>query len=122
MADIKTLRALRKEKQKTLQEVSRELDIALSTLCKYELGSLKVPTDKYYLICDYYGVASFEAKENSYLVLRDIIKNLKNDNSKLKSVIVNLNKRIRQLERENQENEKNIQKAITRAKDIINKL
>lgn len=95
----KSLRELRKEQNKTLEQVSHDLSMALSTVCKYERGSQRIPESKKAIFCDYYGVSSFRVNENRYITLCDTINSLKRELIESNSIIRQLNKKNKALEK-----------------------
>ena len=95
----KTLRELRKEQNKTLEQVSHDLSMALSTVCKYERGGLRLSPKRKKLFCDYYGVSSFEVKESRYITLCNTINSLKRELIESNSIIRQLNKKNKALEK-----------------------
>lgn len=86
---MENLRELRKGKGKTLQQVQMELkemgyDINYSGICKYERGIQRTTEYAKKALCEYYGVEDFTEETNDYLELNKKIKELERENMHLK--------------------------------------
>lgn len=99
-----TLRELRKSKGYTLQEVATDLKMSLSSVCKYELGQMKLSQKIIKLFCKYYNVKSFDEVSCRYFMLQKEIAELKEKLSKkenevlfLKQENVNLNAELKRI-------------------------
>lgn len=62
MNRLKSLRALNAEYQ---EDIAKLLDVAVSTISKYESGDIIIPTDNLIKLADHYGVST------DYLLGRD---------------------------------------------------
>lgn len=99
-----TLRELRKSRGYTLQEVAVDLKMSLSSVCKYELGQMKLPERVVKLFCEYYNIQSFDEVSCRYFVLQKEIAELKEKLSKkenevlfLKQENANLNAELKRI-------------------------
>ena len=108
-----TLKELRLSKGYTLREVSEDLGISLSALCKYERGASPISDRMYYILCEYYGVSEFENKSNKYIELTNQNNNLKYE---LENKIFELEEENKSLKKENKELE-NKYRVIIKEKD-----
>ena len=96
-----TLRELRLAKGYTLEEVSNDLGIHLSTLCKYERGYTNMTDRMLAIFKAYYKVKEIDTAKNRYITLTDKITMLKEENELLKNRISRQQKEITSLIKEN---------------------
>ena len=110
-----TLREIRKSKGLKLKEVSNDLNMPLSSICKYELGQTKITPEIKEKFCKYYGVKDFDDTLCRYYLLQNKI-------SELEEVISSKDEEIRLLKEENErlnKNIKTIKKSIRFLKNVV---
>lgn len=102
-----TLRELRTELNLTLKQMSEELDMALSSLCKYERGDLITPKSVIQKVYETFGVEIESVEYKTYAALKQQVADLEQENKELRKQVqlLKLNK-----------------KAIIRAQNLLKKV
>lgn len=110
-----TLREIRKSKGYKLREVAYDLNMPLSSICKYELGQTRMTGKIKQMFCKYYGVKDFDDTLCRYYLLQKKI-------SDLEEVISNKDEEIRLLKEQNarlNKDMKTIKKNIRFLKNVV---
>lgn len=103
-----TLKNVRRKNKLTLNDLAKQLNIAASTLCKYENGVQKVPEDIRYMLDNYfhtpieypevYTVKDYNKLKENYNTLKSVYKDLLHEYNRLLTLIRNIQQEFQQYE------------------------
>lgn len=103
-----TLKNIRRKNKLTLNDLAKQINIAPSTLCKYENGAQRVPDDIKHILNTYfntsieypevYTIKEYNKLKENYNTLKNVYKDLLYEYNRLLKLIRNIQQEFQQYE------------------------